>query len=514
MVDPYVLGESPGRIVVGVGARRGVSMAHLRHALAECLDAAGRRTRDIVAIVTIDGRPAEPALVELSELMSVPLSTLPAEHLAQHQVPATARPVERPVGAPSLAEAAVIASGARLLVPPHVGRGVTVALGVLPGEPRPDVPEPPTRALILRPGPDDRTVDLEHHGDAEAAPGLVNLAVNVRPDGPPAWLSARLHAALDQISDYPSQQRALSMVAARHRRPVDQVLLTSGGSEAFVLLARSLNPRRAVVVHPQFTEPEAALLAAGHDVQRVVLEPPFLLSSAVVPPDADLVIVGNPTNPTSVLHPAADLLALARPGRLLVVDEAFMDAVSDQGQSLAGDADHPPAPVPGLVVIRSLTMTWGLPGLRIGYLLGDAHVLSELAGSQALWPVSTIALEAAAACSEPAAVAEAQQRALDLDASRAYLVAGLTAIPGVRVVPGARASFVLFQVIGSRAGDVHGRLRAAGWAARRADTFPGLGPGWLRVAVRDRPTTDAFLHVLAAILQPADGSPSPPSANQ
>jgi histidinol-phosphate aminotransferase len=495
LADPYGLRESPGRIVVGVGARRGVSMSHLRTALAECLELAGGRTRDIVAIVTIDGRQVEPAVQELSELMSVPLSSLP--------VP------ERAASVATSAEAAVIACGARLLAPQHVGKGVSVAVGVLPGEPRNDVAEPPTRALLLRPAPAESNVDLDHHGDAEIGPGLVNLAVNVRPDGPPDWLAARLHAALDQITAYPDQARALAAVAARHQRPVDQVLLTAGAAEAFVLLARSLNPRRAVVIHPQFTEPEAALLAAGHDVQRVVLEPPFLLSSAVVPADADLVIVGNPTNPTSVLHPAADLLALARPGRLLVVDEAFMDAVHGQEHSLAGDRDHPPAQVPGLVVIRSLTKTWGLAGLRVGYLLGDPEVLAELAASQALWPVSTVALEAAVACSEPAAVAESADVALHLEAERDQLVRGLAALPGVRVVPGARASFVLFQVTGPRAADIHTRLRTTGWATRRADTFPGLGPGWLRVAVRDRETTDAFLHTLGVLLQPTGRSSAP-----
>ena len=73
-----------------------------------------------------------------------------------------------------------------------------------------------------------------------------------------------------------------------------------------------------MVVHPQFTEPEVALTVAGHTVERVVLraEDGFTLDPAAVPGDADLVVVGNPTNPTSVLHPAvdADSAGAARPG--------------------------------------------------------------------------------------------------------------------------------------------------------------------------------------------------------
>ncbi|WP_159062390.1 aminotransferase class I/II-fold pyridoxal phosphate-dependent enzyme, partial [Streptomyces caniscabiei] len=166
-------------------------------------------------------------------------------------------------------------------------------------------------------------------------------------------------------------------------------------AEAFVLLARALKVRHPVVVHPQFTEPEAALRDAGHTVDRVLLRESdgFRLDPAAVPDDADLVVVGNPTNPTSVLHPAESLARLARPGRTLVVDEAFMDAVPGEREALAGRTD-----VPGLVVLRSLTKTWGLAGLRIGYVLAAPGTITELERAQPLWPVSTPALAAAEAC--------------------------------------------------------------------------------------------------------------------
>ncbi|OEV21637.1 aminotransferase, partial [Streptomyces nanshensis] len=79
--------------------------------------------------------------------------------------------------------------------------------------------------------------------------------------------------------------------------PAERVLLTAGAAEAFVLLARALPARRPVVVHPQFTEPEAALRDAGHRVERVLLRPEdgFRLTAGAVPEAADLVVVGNPT---------------------------------------------------------------------------------------------------------------------------------------------------------------------------------------------------------------------------
>ncbi|NES28974.1 threonine-phosphate decarboxylase [Micromonospora terminaliae] len=344
--------------------------------------------------------------------------------------------------------------------------------------------------------------DLGHHGDAEATPGLVDLAVNVRRAPMPDWLADPLVTALGALAAYPDPGPARAAVAARHGRTPEEVLLTAGAAEGFVLIARALREaRRPVVVHPQFTEPEAALRAAGHTVERVLLDAgdDFRLDPSRVPADADLVLLGNPTNPTSVLHPAEAVAALARPGRVLVVDEAFADTTAAAGvegepESLAARRD-----LPGLLVVRSLTKTWGLAGLRIGYLLGEPPLLARLAAAQPLWAVSTPALAAATACASPAAVAAERAIAAGLAADRDHLVSRLSGLPGVRVAGRPASAFVLVHLPGAAA--VRERLRERGWAVRRGDTFPGLGPDWLRIAVRDPATTDAFTDVLAEILE-------------
>jgi nicotinate-nucleotide--dimethylbenzimidazole phosphoribosyltransferase len=335
--------------------------------------------------------------------------------------------------------------------------------------------------------------DLRFHGDEEIAPGLVDLAVNVRADTPPAWLTEQIRDSLDGLAAYPDPGETAGIVAAFHGRPAAEVLVTAGAAEAFTLIARALRPARAVVVHPQFTEPEAALRAAGHEVERVILDGDFRLDPADVPVEADLVMVGNPTNPTSVLHPAATLAALARPGRVLVVDEAFADCVPGEPESLAARGD-----LPGLIVVRSLTKTWGVAGLRVGYMIAEEGLLSRMSAIRPPWAVSAPALAAARACCTPAARAEAESWASSMAASRSGLVAALTAIPGVHVVPEAMAPFVLLQVPeGAR---VRAALREAGFAVRRGDTFPGLGPDWLRVAVRAESTNARFAAALATAL--------------
>ena len=341
--------------------------------------------------------------------------------------------------------------------------------------------------------------DLAHHGDADATEGLVDLAVNVRRPAPPTWLREVINTSTATLGSYPRAEEAAKAIAAAHDVDLDAVLPTSGGAEAFTLVARALTPRRSVVVHPQFTEPEAALLAAGHRPERLLLDPAdgFLVHPERVPEDADLVMIGNPTNPTSVLHPAQALRALARPGRVLVVDEAFMDAVPDEPESLIG------LDLSGVLVLRSLTKTWGLAGLRAGYVVGDPALVARLRAQQPPWSVSTPALAAVAACLTPAAREEAVDGARQLEAQRDVLVDALAPL-GLVPAGDPRAPFVLLDSSRLRPDRPPGwlrlALRDAGFAVRRGETFPGLHADWLRVAVRDEATSTAFAAAVARCL--------------
>jgi histidinol-phosphate aminotransferase len=315
-----------------------------------------------------------------------------------------------------------------------------------------------------------------YHGDQAVAPGMLDFAVNVRHAHPPQWLIQRLAARLPDLARYPSVEdlhRAEDAGAQRHGRARDEVLPLAGAAEGFALLP-NLRPARAAIIAPSFTEPAVALSAAGVPVHHVVLDEPFGLDGADVPEDADLVVVGNPTNPTSVLHRREQLLALRRPGRILVVDEAFADSVPGEPESLAGDS------LPDVLVLRSLTKSWALAGLRVGYVLGAPEVLARLTAQRAHWPVGTLQLTAIAACCAADAVAEAAADAARLAQLRTEMVVGLASV-GADVVDG-QAPFVLFRR--PDAASLRNSLHDKGIAVRRCDTFVGLDEGYLRAAVR------------------------------
>lgn len=326
------------------------------------------------------------------------------------------------------------------------------------------------------------------HGDTMVPEGAMDFAVNVH-GAPPAHVRHAIDGA--DPTAYPDERAATAAAAARHGRSPAETLVTAGAAEAFWLLARVAAVRRACVVHPGFTEPEAALRAVGVGVTRAfrAAEDGWRLDAEAVPGDADLVVVANPNNPTGVLDDPEELVALTRPGRLTVVDEAFMDFVPDERASLAARPD-----LPGVVVVRSVTKLWGLAGLRAGYLLGPAGLVARCEAARQPWPVAAPALAALEACladeAHPQAVAE--QVARDRD----HLVAGLRRLPGVAVTDGA-ANFVLVHV--SDGPEVVARLAKRGLAVRPS-TFPGLDEDHFRVTVRDERQNQALLEALADVL--------------
>ncbi len=319
----------------------------------------------------------------------------------------------------------------------------------------------------IRPG-------LRFHGDQLAAPGTLDFAVNVWPGGRPRRLRRALHRALLSAS-YPDETAAVTALARRYRRPRAEGLLTNGAGEAFWLLAHALRPRHAVCVHPSFTEPEAALRQVGARITRVFRrEGDWSLDPTAVPDDAELIVLGNPNNPTGNVDRPSAIAALARPGRVLVVDEAFMDFVRRRGSSLAERRD-----VPGLVVVRSLTKLWSLAGVRAGFVLAPAELVATLSENRQPWSVNALACAALEACANDRVTQKRVAR--DVAAARAELAGRLEALPGLRVWP-SETNFLLLEVPDGPA--LTEALRRDGLVVRPASSFPGLGPNHLRVAVR------------------------------
>ncbi|MBA4022377.1 MAG: threonine-phosphate decarboxylase [Gordonia sp.] len=334
--------------------------------------------------------------------------------------------------------------------------------------------------------------DLGRHGDVDAEPGLVDFAVNVR-GSTPRFVREVLASRLDDLAGYPSaddEYRAVAAIADRHGRDPAEVLLLSGAAEGFALLPQ-LAPRRAALIQPSFTEPERALRAAGIEMDHVVLPEPWELDPRLVPDTADLVVLGNPTNPTSVLHPRAAIESLLRPGRVVVVDEAFADVVPGEPESFAGVRHS------GVLVLRSITKTFALAGLRAGYLLGDPALLRRLSARRPHWPLGTLQLAALELCAGPQAARYAHEQAVSVATQRASMIEALRSA-GLEVIGSPQGSFVLVAVADGTA--VKNGLREHGYAVRSCANFVGLDADHLRFAVRDEDTVAGLIAALRKVI--------------
>jgi histidinol-phosphate/aromatic aminotransferase/cobyric acid decarboxylase-like protein len=330
---------------------------------------------------------------------------------------------------------------------------------------------------------------LRRHGDTLVRPGDADHAVNVLAGGPPAWLREALRRALeDDVSAYPREDAAVAALAALHGRAPQEIVPCNGAAQALWLLPAALRPRLAACVHPGFTETEAALRAHGVPVARVLRRPDrdFALDPAAVPPVADLVVVGNPASPSGTLAAPETILELRRPGRVVVVDEAFMDLVPGEPASLVRDA------LPDVIVVRSMTKSLAIPGLRAGYAVAPAALADRLRAVRPPWSCNALALAALRALAQrPEALAAAARRA---QAERSDLEQRLARIPQLRVWPAA-ANFVLVRV--EQGATVAARLRAAGIAVRPAASFPGLTADDLRITARDPRDNERLADALA-----------------
>jgi histidinol-phosphate aminotransferase len=467
-------------LVLGIGGREGAEPSALLDLAAKALAEHGLTLTDVATLATLDARASHPGIQLLAVVAEAGIRDFTAGELAEQPVDHPSATVARHTGTPSVAEAAVRATGATPIGSPLKADGWVVVVGGQ-GAARPSVEAAPGGGY-----------ELGHHGDVEVTPGMLDFAVNVHSGQPPEFLADALREAVADLARYPDPREATAAVAAAHGVAPRSVLLTHGAAEAFTLVAQQ--PWRApAIVHPQFTEPEAALRAAGHLPTRLLLNQASGFRLAGVDPGAaDLVVIGNPTNPTSRLHTRAEIDALAAPGRTVFIDEAFLDAVEPVDAPVHSFAQRAAVDA-GFLVARSLTKTYSIAGLRIGYLIGHPDLLARLARRRSPWPVGTLAAVAARTCLSPAGLQYAAEVRADLPRRLADTATTLSA-HGFAVVDDPRGPFVLARHPGAR--QIREALREQGAAVRRADTFPGLDDQWLRFAARARDDVAALASAL------------------
>lgn len=231
----------------------------------------------------------------------------------------------------------------------------------------------------------------------------------------------------------PAPAMAGLLAAAQAAYGTDAPILALPGAQAAIQLVPLLTrPGKARVMGPTYNEHAACLRACGWAVEEVARLEDLA--------GADLAVVVNPNNPDGRTHAPGALLALLPQVGRLVVDESFTDPVP--GFSLAAQADRP-----GLLVLRSFGKFYGLAGLRLGFVLGEAAVVDRLRALSGPWPVSGPAIVAGTAALADAAWAAATVARLRDDGAR---LDALAAKAGWRLIGGTDL-FRLYDTQGAEA---------------------------------------------------------------
>ena len=357
---------------------------------------------------------------------------------------------------------------------------------------------------------------------------ILDFSASINPLGPPKSAITAIQGNLESIKTYPNPHysQLRSSLSEWHQLPSEWILPGNGSAELFTWAGWELAPQSATcLVTPAFSDYERALKAFNANVCRcpllleevegreaggagevgeelyltpgledspLPLSPPPLCASAPLPSKG--LLLNNPHNPSGKLFPRREILPYLEEFSLVVVDEAFMDFLPPQQQqsliSLVQD-------YPNLVILRSLTKFYSLPGLRLGYAIAHPDRLQRWQNWRDPWPVNTLAAAAGEAVIKDT---DFQKQTRDwLIPARSQLFQGLAALPGLQPLESA-ANFLLVRTEQPSSQLQEKLLQHNHILIRDCLSFPELGDRYFRVAVRSHTDNQRLLEGFAAII--------------
>jgi len=351
--------------------------------------------------------------------------------------------------------------------------------------------------------------ECRHGGLVQEAASILgaeplDFSANINPLGSPP-LKELLLEELEHIGHYPDNSyRNFRRAAAKFVNvDMDCIVPGNGSSELIRLFAECcfLEGDLALVPTPSFGEYANQSLLAGATVQRVNIGGdglPLLADDDLE--KAKLLFLCNPNNPTGWLLSAELVTDLAdrceERETFLLVDEAFIE-LSEPKESVAIQAPHREF----LFVMRSLTKSFGVPGLRLGFGVTNARLAGILNLARIPWSIGSLAAAAATyllGCEE-----HLERSRLVIKEELAWLESALLGL-GLRPLPSS-VNFILVNIEPSCLdSDVLAqRTMAQGVLVRDCQSF-GLGKSYIRVAVRSRSENERLIAALQRSLKCKD----------
>ena len=322
---------------------------------------------------------------------------------------------------------------------------------------------------------------IHGHGDDAykySKPIVADFSSNVWFEGVSADLLSHLQEQLHKLNHYPEPagETLQRKIAAFHNLEPINCLVTNGSLEAFYLIALAYRENISSIVTPCFSEYEDACKIHDHDLQFVKNTDKWEKQVS----GKQLVWFGNPNNPDGkVIRPEVlEKLLKEHPETIFVVDEAYGELCTEFQSAVSLLPNYQ-----NLLIVRSFTKSFAIPGLRLGYVLGDNTLIEKLRDLKMPWTVNSLALEAGNFIMENYNELMPDKNKVK-SASEAFqhqlkaLQSSLTVVPS-------NCNYCLLKLNGPYSGKLKQYLiEEQGILVRDASNFRGLDERYIRVAVQ------------------------------
>ena len=325
---------------------------------------------------------------------------------------------------------------------------------------------------------------------------IVDFSASINPFGPPDFLRAAVSRALDVSGTYPDShgERVLRAAAGYFGVDASQVCVGNGSEELIYAIPRMFQARRAVIPVPAYIDYERACRLAGLEIclfpcgEESDFVPDMNLLKEFLR-DGDLVFLGHPGNPAGSTPGREAILRLARenPAGVVVVDEAYADFCGNAMSCLPELPDN-------MLVLRSMTKFFAIPGLRAGLCFGSEANIRLLRGMLPCWNMNVIAQELSVRMLGNEAREYRERTVALINEQRAFLAEGLSRL-GCKVFSGI-ANYLLVKCGRVDDGFYDRMLRHHRIALRNCGNFAGLNQEYFRVAVRSAEENSRLLEAL------------------
>lgn len=342
---------------------------------------------------------------------------------------------------------------------------------------------------------------FEHGGDIYGVKGqgVIDFSANINPLGLPQSVKKSLLSNFEKVLHYPDPKaRSITQKIAGYWRVDEQnILLGNGSAELIYLIVSTYKPKTAVIAVPAFSEYERAVRCVKSKIHFLKLkeEEGFGLDLSRLA-KTDIIFLCNPNNPTGnlILENRRRVEQLTQ--KLIVIDEAFMDFLPNQkNYTLIWNAIKSR----NIIVLRTLTKFFALPGLRMGYLITHKDLINKLKQNMPPWNTNSLAQIAAELILTDKKYIKKTYTLMERE--RKFLFDQLALIGELRPYPTV-TNFILIKIEkpGLTSKHLKKLLLKKGILIRDCSNFRNLDNKYIRVAVRSRKENLKLLHFLRTII--------------